>query len=136
MLEYLNALLILIILGVTIVNTVMIVKTRRQLDNLKDLERRVDYEIRNMRDEVGNMVRAYLREARSIVDLAEFKNLDEKTKQHYKYFIVQKIMPLVMVEINRRVKDSGMNEFLTMYKKEITDIIDTEFTKAVNTAGQ
>jgi hypothetical protein len=126
MLEFLNSILIFIIVVVTVVNTVLIVKARQKLEKTSDLDRQVKSEIANMKLEVNNMVRTYLSQTTSLVDLAEFKNLNEETKKHYRFFITEKIMPLVMVELNRRIKDVGMNEYLTMYKKDIATLIDTE----------
>lgn len=59
----------------------------------------------------------------SILDLAEFKELDPFLKDQYKRLILDTLVPAIMQGINKTAKDNNLEEYLVENDKEITDAI-------------
>lgn len=91
MLEYINLLLIVIIIGVLVMDTVFLFRTRKDLAAMK----------------------TSLAEDRSMVDLSEFNHLGPQYKKHYKTFVVNGMMPPIMKKLTKELDDQGMDEYLT-----------------------
>ena len=100
-----NTLLIVIIIAVLIVDTIYIMKLRKAQDDVKT--------------QVSNIVS----KAISAIDLAEFNNLDPRTKQLYKEYIVSILAPAVMKVINSKVDESHLHDYIKANKKEIDALV-------------
>ena len=59
----------------------------------------------------------------SILDLAEFKNLDPYIKNLYKKHIVDVLFPAIMDGIKKTMKDEKYYDFLQQHEQEIADTI-------------
>lgn len=59
----------------------------------------------------------------SILDLAEFQDLDPFLKDQYKRHILDVLVPAIMQGINKTAKDNMLEEYLIENDKEITDAI-------------
>lgn len=97
MFEYINLVLIIIIIIVLIVDTVYIFYTRRALSSLQNT-----FDTNN-----------------TLVDLREFKDLDNEFKNNYKTLFADSIMPVVNMNLNEKIKESEINTFIKNNKDEI-----------------
>lgn len=86
MLEYVNALLIILIIVVLVIDTIFLVKARSSLAHLKSQL-----------------------ESRSLVDLAELKTLDPEFKTNYHKYVVGEIMPYVVDSVNKEIKKQNIS---------------------------
>ena len=59
----------------------------------------------------------------SILDLAEFKDLDPYLKAEYKKYIVDILAPGLMKGINKTMSDNDMRKYLETHDKEINDMV-------------
>ena len=107
MLEYINLLLIVLIIGVLIFDSIYL---KRAHDDIIALKSAV------VRDN-------------SLVDLSEFKKLDPKFKQHYKHYIVDELMPGVIGKVNKTITDEKINDYLSSNKpaidRQINDFVQS-----------
>jgi hypothetical protein len=59
----------------------------------------------------------------SILDLAEFKDLDPYLKAEYKKYIVEVLAPGLMKGINKTMNDNDMRNYLEKHDQEINDMV-------------
>lgn len=108
MLLYINLLLIFLIACVLIIDTIYIVRARRDID----------------------LIKGSLQHDNSLLDMSEFKGLDPTFKGHYKRYVVDELMPPLMEKANQVIKEEKINEYL----KDNQDAIDRQikdFTKSL-----
>ena len=110
MLEYVNLLMIIIILTVLIIDSVFIIKLRKRVNEL-------DSKIVN---------------DNSLLDLSEFNNLDAEFKKRYKNYVLKGIMPPVVNAINTEIQKNNIHQELEKNKTEINEFIKV-FTNELNT---
>lgn len=97
MLEYINLLLIVVIIGVLVMDTVFLFRARNDIKGLQT----------NVADD------------RSLVDLSEFKHLSPSYKKHYKTYVVNGLMPPIVKKMNQELDNAGMNEYLTKNEYDV-----------------
>lgn len=97
MLEWFNLLLIVVIIGVLVMDTVFLFRARNDIKSLQT----------NVADD------------RSLVDLSEFKYLNPSYKKHYKTYVVNGVMPPIVKKMNQELDNAGMNEYLTKNEYDI-----------------
>lgn len=108
MLEYINMLLIFLIICVLIIDSIYVYRSRKDIEVLKKT----------------------ISKDTSLVDLSEFNGLDPTFKGNYKRFVVGELMPPVIEKVNQTIKEEKVNEYITENQdaisrqiKEITDNI-------------
>lgn len=108
LLSYINLALIILIMAVVALDTYFIIEIRGDIDKLE----------KKMLD------------GSSIIDLAEFDNLDPELKKQYRKFIVNRAMPPLMKKINKAAEDTNLVKYLDKNEYEVNQYIK-EFTDQV-----
>ncbi len=92
--------MVLIVIGVLIAHTVIIIRTRERVDKLE-------------------------KKRTTLVDLGEFNTLNTETKDHYKKYIVDGIMPIAMEYTNDFIESNGINQIIRDNDEVITSGINS-----------
>lgn len=123
-----NSVLLLAVIVLSIVNTVYISKLRKDYNGtaqaLKDLEPRITKNMQTMEEKLNKAIADAVNKSVSVVDLAELKSLDGEAKAAYKKYVVDKIMPAVLTNVNRQIKDSRVLEDLKRKPEQVDKAID------------
>lgn len=108
MLLYINLLLTFIIACVLIIDTIYVVRARKDID----------------------LIKGSLQRDNSLLDMSEFRSLDPTFKGHYKSYVVDQLMPPLMEKANQVIKEEKINEYLKENQEGIERQIK-DFTKSL-----
>ena len=120
-------LIILIVIGV---NIYMLFLTRRDLQNQKQMVHQNTTRMQEVTDDM-DVVLAKINSgvkykidssAVSILDLAEFKDLDPYLKDAYKRYIVDSLSSAFMKAINKTMSQNDMKNYLRAHQNEMDDM--------------
>ena len=100
MLSIINSIMVLIVIGVLVAHTILIIRTRERVDKLE-------------------------KKRMTLVDLGEFDSLNKETKDHYKKYIVDGIMPIAMEYKNDYIEKNAINQIIRDNDDQITSGINS-----------
>lgn len=134
MMEYIfivSFICVLIIVGVIVLQFILLNQSRQQLFKQQNDLNETKSQLMKMSDDmdmlmtkIGQGIKYKVNSsAISILDLAEFQELDPYLKEYYKNIILDVLVPAIMQGINRTAKENMLEEYLIENDKEITDAI-------------
>lgn len=131
MMVILNFLCILIILSIIIVQFVLLYQSREQIfqqqkeiNDQKNQIMRMSDDMETIMTKISQGIEYKVNSSTiSILDLAEFQDLDPFLKDQYKRHILDVLVPAIMQSVNKMAKENMLEEYLISNDKEISDAI-------------
>lgn len=111
MLEYINLVLILFIIGVVIFQMVLLLKTRSRLDS----------ESKNLQDKLQK-----ISVPNTLVDLGEFKTLDNDFKDAYKDVVVDGVLPIINEKMNDALRQDNAAQVMRENKANMIQYVQQQ----------
>lgn len=128
---YLNTFMIAILIAVTFANMIIMFVTRQEVDKQKTKAFETHQYIQDVNDNL-EAIMIKIREGIhykidssivSIMDLAEFKDLDPSIKNAYKKYMLNEIIPAIAAAIKKEVQDNDIDGWIARNDTKIQEVI-------------
>ena len=118
---------LVIILAVIAINIYIVIKMNRNSSDIEALKNDTNAKLNKINSSASKT-------ANSILDLAEFKDLDPYLKDAYKRYIVNILSSAFMKAVNKSASDNDVKNYLQTNQKEL-DEMAYAIAKELNTNG-